>query len=510
MFVVNNLKNAVIISYVGILVSILSGLFYTPWMIDELGVSDYGLYSLALAVVSFLSIDFGLSAAVTKYLSEYKAKGDLESIQAFLNTVCRLFLIISIIILLFLSISYFSIEGVFIKLGPEEIERLKVVYIIAGVFSVMSFGFKPFEGILISHEKFVFIKSIDLLTKIVTLISVVVLLMNGNGLYELVFASAFLNFIKNFSHWIYMSNKLNYKINLLDFERRFVKQILTFTGWVTVGFLSQRLILVLSPMILAALNGSAEVAIFSLAMVLEGYLWLFSSAIGGLFLPRVSNIVNLSKDSREIGRLMIKVGRMQHLIVAFFLLGLVLLGHEFILLWVGEKFEDSFYVLLMLTAHSIITLPQEIAQTTLVVKGKVKYRAFASMITVIISLPLSLFFATKYGAIGIAFSILIGNLIGSLLFMNFIYLTKLKLDLKHFFRCCHGKLIVPVIGTFIAMTFISNFLEVGTIVIFLLKAFLMLIIYVVLNWIFSLNDWEKELFANLFKKIFKRKIYVQR
>ena len=52
----NQKKIGVVISYLGQLVNILTGLIYTPIMLRLLGQSEYGLYQLVSSVVSYLSL----------------------------------------------------------------------------------------------------------------------------------------------------------------------------------------------------------------------------------------------------------------------------------------------------------------------------------------------------------------------------------------------------------------------------------------------------------------------
>ena len=42
----NQIKQGAIISYIAIFFNIAAGLIYTPWMVGQIGVSDYGLYAL--------------------------------------------------------------------------------------------------------------------------------------------------------------------------------------------------------------------------------------------------------------------------------------------------------------------------------------------------------------------------------------------------------------------------------------------------------------------------------
>ena len=72
------IKLGAVLSYFAILVNIATGILYTPWMIRCIGREEFGLYTLAMSVISLFVFDFGLSSAVTRYISKYLAKGEEE------------------------------------------------------------------------------------------------------------------------------------------------------------------------------------------------------------------------------------------------------------------------------------------------------------------------------------------------------------------------------------------------------------------------------------------------
>lgn len=74
----NQLKAGSILSYVGLALNMLAGLLYTPWMINSIGKEDYGLYTLALSVISIFVFDFGIGQAVTRFVAKYLAEDNQE------------------------------------------------------------------------------------------------------------------------------------------------------------------------------------------------------------------------------------------------------------------------------------------------------------------------------------------------------------------------------------------------------------------------------------------------
>lgn len=139
----NQLKAGATISYLALGINIITGLLYTPWMINSIGRTNFGLYTLAMSVISLFVFDFGLSSAVTRFIAKYLAMDRPDLANKCLGLVYKLYIYIDIVLFLALVIVYFFIPQIYEELTPEEIERFKVVYSIAAIYSVLSFPFIP-------------------------------------------------------------------------------------------------------------------------------------------------------------------------------------------------------------------------------------------------------------------------------------------------------------------------------------------------------------------------------
>lgn len=334
------IKLGALFSYLAIGFNILAGLIYTPWMVRSIGISDYGLFTLAGSLISVFLVDFGISSAVTRFVSNYNSRNDQEGINNFLGIVYKLFFIIDLIILFVFCIVYFNIENIFLQLTAQELVRFKIVYIIAAVFNLVSFPFITLNGILTAYEEFVPMKFVDLLNKIMTVITTFVALIAGGDLYVLVTINAIWNIIAIAAKLKIIKKKTPVKVNFKYKNKKIYKEIFGFSIWITVIGICQRFIFNIIPLILGALSGAENIAIFGLASIIESYVYTFASAINGMFLPRISRIVANNEEQKEILPLMIKVGRIQLLViglvcVGFFRLDTILLiyGWEQIIAW---------------------------------------------------------------------------------------------------------------------------------------------------------------------------------
>lgn len=494
------IKIGVLMSYVAIGFNILAGLFYTPWMIAEIGKADYGLYMLSLSLVSIFAMDFGLEAAVSRFLSKYHALGDAEGASRFLGVAFKLFIGIAVLIGLVLIGVYMMIDTIYASLSPAEVETLQVLYIMVGFYIVVLFPTKPFNGIMIANERFVVLNWFNLMEKVSTVVLMVGALLFGFGLYALVFVNALVGLSIIIGKGLYLLRKTETAIDILHNSRSMYRDIFTFSSWTTVIAIAQRFILNITPTILGALASSASIALFSIGMVIEGYVWTISSAIGSLFLPKVTRMTTHHRES-ELNQLLIRVGRIQLFIVGLIIVSFVTMGREFIGLWVGPDFFPSYVVALLLILPGFITLTQEIAYTTLIAVNQIKYRAFASLIVATVSVVLSLLLSPHYGAIGAAIAILVGNLIGTVVFMNVVYVRVLKLNMRKFFYECHVKIAPALIFLGVTGLLVQRYFPVESLVHFLFKVLILGGAYFLFLWMFTFRDDEKELLRGLVRHV---------
>lgn len=184
------IKLGALMSYIAIAINIISGLVYTPWMISSIGRENFGLYTLALSVITLFVFDFGLSNAVTRFISKYLAEGRQDKANNCIGLVYRLYIIIDIILFLILVGVFFFIPQIYKELTPVEIEKFKIVYLMAAMYAIISFPFIPVNGVLSAHECFIQLRVCDVLHKLIIVGAMTICLVLNYGLYALVMVNA--------------------------------------------------------------------------------------------------------------------------------------------------------------------------------------------------------------------------------------------------------------------------------------------------------------------------------
>lgn len=499
------IKLGAMMSYVAIVFNIIAGLLYTPWMVRQIGKSDYGLYVLVTSFLTYFIMDFGLGQAIARFIARYRAEKAEQKTNQLLGLTSKLYLWINLVVLVILVGIYFFIENIFIELSPVEILKFKTIYCIAGLFSLISFPFTPLNGILIAYERFMLLKLCDVISKVGTIICMVIALYLGYKLYALVAINALVGILIIVLKLVYLNKTTTIKIDFKYKSKELSKELFGFSIWVTVVGIAQRLLINLAPTLLGVFSGTTQIAIFSIGIIMEGYVWTFANALNGLFLPKVAALTSIHDNREEVTNLMIRVGRLQLIMVGLLFVGLICLGKEFIMLWMGPDFSESYLIVLFLILPSFFTLTQEIALTLLYVENEVKYKAILFISASIVSIVIGSLLIPTTGALGAAIGISIALFLFHVIGMNIVYVKIMKLNILLFFKECYLKMALPLGLSFAAGWIINYYIPAPHFVLFGLKAVLLSLVYIFVMWFFGLNNNEKEIFRSTIRRIISLK-----
>lgn len=498
----NQIKVGAIISYIALFVNVLIGLLYTPWLINTIGKSDYGLYTLAMSIIGLLAFDFGLGHATTKFVSQYLAEGRQDKVDNLLGLIYKLYLWVDVVLIIVLGVMYFFLPQIYTGLTPNEMERFSKVFLMAALFCVISFPFIPLNGILTSYEKFIQLKTCDLIHKLFIVVTMSVCLLLGHGLYALVLVNSIAGILViGLKLWV-VKKDTPLSVNLKFKDNGILKTIGKFILWVTVAALMQRLIFNIAPSILGILSDSTAIAILGIVITLEGYVYLFANAINGMFLPRVSRLLK-DNDNDAILELMTRVGRLQIYVIGFICVCLISLGKHFVSVWIGDGYELVYPCLLLVVIPSFFHLPQEIGHTCVIAANKVKKQAIVYLVmgfaNVILSIPLTM----QFGVIGMCASIFVAYLIRTI-GLDIIFYKDLHINIAKFFRNSFLKMLIPLLLSCIIGILINKFLPIGGWLGLTVKGVCVFASFAFVMWITCMNKYEKDLVITPIRKMIKK------
>lgn len=484
------IKIGALISYASIAFSIISGILYIPWMIEEIGQSDYGIYTLANSIITLLMIDVGLGTATSRFVAKYRAENREHEIPGFLGAVYKIYLLIDALIFLVLVTVYFFSDLIYVNLTPAELEKFKTVFIITGVYSLISFPCMTFQGILTAYEKFIPLKLADLIQRVGTVLFTVIALLLGMKLYALVAVHAIVGLVAILVKFLAVHQST--RVAFVKTDPSQYKMILGFSIWSAIYGLAQRLIFNITPTILGATvtGATAAIAVFGIITTIEGYAYTFTTAINGMFLSKITRLLQGDDDGEKLTALAIRVGRFQYALNGLIVVGFAFVGQSFIDLWVGADYAPAYYGILLVLLPGLLFNSLQIFNTAIMAENLVKYQALIQIAVGICNVILSVIFSTLWGVLGASLSIFIAYLLRFLL-NAWLIRRKLRVNWGAYVKQCYLKMSLPIVATGLVFVGLHLVWSIDSWLALVLKALSIIGIYLIFVWLLGLNKAER-------------------
>lgn len=502
---VNQLKVGVILNYVILGLNSLVGIAYTPYLLRMLGQSEYGLYSLAASVIAYLSIlDLGFGNAVIRYTAKFRAEGKIEEQYSMFGTFIVLYTIIGVISLIAGFALYSNLDTLFGQtLTPIELERSRSIVLLMVFNLAFTFPLSIYGAIITAYEDFVFLRIVQIARILLNTFVMIYLLSVGYKAIAMVVVQTVFNILTLLLNAFYCKYKIHIKVIFGKINKSFLKEVAIYSFWIFLNVIMDRIYWSTGQFVLGALVGTAAVAVFAVAIQLQGMYMMFSTAVAGVFLPRVTAMVAKNNSKKEISDLFIKTSRVQYIILSYILSGFVVFGHQFIIFWAGSGYDDAFYITLLFFIPLTIPLIQNIGIIILQAHNQMKFRSILYIFIALASLLLQIPLSKYYGGIGCACAIAGALIIGQIIIMNIYYYKVQKIDILKFWIEILKMSMMPFFLSLVACVVVS-IIPIDSMFKLIVGIILFSIIYIPLFGRFSMNQYERDLIYSPIKKILHR------
>ena len=277
--------------YLKTFVNIILTLFSARLILEALGVTDFGLYSLLAGVTSMLAFATNALASTTqRFLSYHQGKSDIEKQKnIFSNSfyIQALLGLITLIILLLLTPWLF--DG-FLNVPIERVEAAQWTYIVVVFILFVTFLCTPYRAILISHENIIYLTIIDVIDGILKVALAVALFhITYDRLIGYAIFLLSIQFFNLLSISIYAICK--YEECSIPSVRRikmaYIKEISSYAGWniYNVGCImgrTQGIAILINRFFGAAIN-----AAYGLGFQIAGYVNFMSESLMNAIRPQI-------------------------------------------------------------------------------------------------------------------------------------------------------------------------------------------------------------------------------
>lgn len=501
----NQLKAGAILNYVIIGLNTIVGLAYTPYMLRCLGQNDYGLYSLVASVISYLTIlDFGFGNAIIRYTAKFRAEGKQQEQWEMFGMFLIVYSVIGIIAFTGGLGLYFKVDVLFDRtMTSSDLVQARIMMLLLTFNLAFTFPLSIFGSIISAYENFVFQRIVNILRILISTAVMILVLSVGFKAVALVVVQTVFNLLTLLINLFYCKYRLKINIVFSKFNWSFIREISIYSFWIFLNAIMDKVYWGTGQFVLGAISGTVAVAIFSVAILLEHMYMQFSTSIASVLLPKLTSMVALNRGDKEISELFIRTGRLQCIVMSFILSGFLIFGKNFIIIWAGEDYIVSFYITLIFFIALFTPLIQNTGIVILQARNQMKFRSLLYLVISFVSLVGQIIFAKRYGAIGCAVAIGGALIIGQGFIMNFYYSIKQHLNIRTFWNQIIRLLIIPTIITLIGI-FITYYFSSSNIWYLILGIGVFSFIFFISSYLFSMNNYEKELFLTPVNKLYHK------
>ena len=352
MLKISNKLLGVITSYALMGIGVFYSLIITPALISNFGKLEYGNYQYFYAVFAYLNMfDLGLGTMAVKYAAIMDDEDSRWISRKYLSTYFVLTILASIVVFIAGIIIF-----VFIRKTPHaDFENFFLVIVSMILCSVVKYVLTYFYGIINGKELFAIANAIQILQYVSKMIFSIYLIklekLDFIGLISIELGTLLGALLISTSYCI---KKLKLKLKLDMVDGRTLKSSLKSCKEFFVGsiasFLNDKMIIV----VIGNLLSKLFVTVYTVSYTVFSNFSSLGGIVSSIYLPSAVRLVNKKASKEEFETFCINPGRIQFFLCASILGGFVVVGKEFLILWLGY-YDSNIYItcVIMMIANTL-------------------------------------------------------------------------------------------------------------------------------------------------------------
>lgn len=413
------LKNT-FFNLMGRFATLIVGLVLTPYLVFKLGTTQFGLWSITLAITGIVGIvDLGISPAIIKFVAEYWSR---QSPQQAVDSLMSGLLIALIMALVFIGFVWTFALPMVKGLGvPSNLEYISLdLFRGASIILGIAYLSNCLQSALAGLQRMGFVNGINIASSVLGATASFTFLILGWGLRGLIL-----------SHALAAISALilgTYGVIRLMSPRRVgrpcprlpLMRAMFGYGWkIQISNTCGLVIPLMNKFLTSSFAGLRQVAAFEIGNRITNYSNSLPIAFFTALVPAwAESSVKLDRDELN-KRYHRYFNYFLSLSIPFIILS-ISCAKPIVIAWVGKGFESSVWVVQILLIGYGVNLQTGIATSLLRGIGKPELEMLYGLITLLVNIFLAIYLAHKFGFIGLIIGLSIAQIVGSFCFFLFI------------------------------------------------------------------------------------------
>ena len=378
-----------------------------PLIVRHLGDRLYGFWSLAGALIGYYDLlDFGLSIAVSQYLSIEIGRRNEAECRGVFNAALRIQTLFGAVALL--ATVGIAIATPWLCHDPADAHQFWRVVLLLGINAAIGFPTRVYVGVLGAELRFDIQASLAMLGLLLRSGLVFLAIEAGGGLLALASVTLIATLpvtvlqvcmARRTSPWARITGVL--------FDTKRAKNLFSYSVYNFLSYLADILRFQVDSVIISGMIGLAAVTHYRVASVFAQYYLQILIVSVGMLHPVFSRLYGAGNKS-ELERTFFFGTKVSFCISTFICIALIGWGKSLIARWMGARYEDAYLPLVVLSIAVFLDVCQKPSIDLLYATFKHRTYTYMNWAEGVLNLGFSLLLVRRFGIVGVAAGTLIG------------------------------------------------------------------------------------------------------
>jgi O-antigen/teichoic acid export membrane protein len=329
------------------------GFFLAPFILHRLGPVAYGVWVLAISVVSYLGLlDLGMQSSVLRFVSKGHTKGDHLGASEAISAALWVRLQISALALL-LSTGLAVVFPHLFKVPQELANDARKAILIIGLTTAVTMSIGVVGGVLSALNRYDLQNYLLLVQTVIRVTGVVFVLRTGHGIVAIALCELAAAVVGNLLMvWVARRLYPELRVQVKKPKRETLRQIWSYSTYAFLTTIAVQLVYQTDNLVVGAFVSASAVTVYAIANNLCRYSTQMVSSMGGTFVPAASTY-EAAGDTESLLKLYKNGTRATIMISLPILITLIVRGPSFIGLWMGPEYAHSSGIVLIILCISL-------------------------------------------------------------------------------------------------------------------------------------------------------------
>jgi O-antigen/teichoic acid export membrane protein len=291
-----------------------------------------------------------------------------------------------------------------------------------------------------------------------------------------------------------------------EFRREALREtasvLLKFSGFAFLLSISTRLLFWSDNVVVGAVLGPAAVTFYAIGGNLIDNSRAILTTLTSILVPMATSM-DARGESAALQRLMVRAVRSIFLVMYPLVVGFLVLGYPFIMLWMGAEYASVSSRVLTLLAVPLLFAPiQSVCGQVLYATNRHQFNSYAAIAHALVNLGISIYLAKRIGLLGVAWGTLLPALVVSAIIVPWYTLKTLNIRFSAFYWSAVLRTVLLTTPYVLVLVVLRVYINPHSWAVFFACVLAAALIYALLVWLLVLDNEEKQRVRNKLTDMF--------